>query len=138
MSKKVILASHGMLSAGMLDTVTMIAGELSYPCTAYQLTPGHHPDEFLPEVEEEVRQHPEVEFDIVVDLYGASVCTSFYTLARYGNVHLFTGMNLNLVLSLLVEHPEALTGKDIQEIISDAQKGIRNLSGSEEIQPDEF
>ena len=54
------------------------------------------------------------------------------------NVHLFTGMNLNLVLSLLVEHPEALTGKDIQEIISDAQKGIRNLSGSEEIQPDEF
>jgi PTS system mannose-specific IIA component len=138
MDRRIILASHGMLSAGMLDTVTMIVGKLSYPCTAYQLQPGHHPDEFVHQLEEEVAQHPEVEFDLVVDLCGASVCTSFYTLTRYENVHLFTGMNLNLVLSLLVEHPESLTAEDIQEIIQDAQKGIQNLCGSEQTESDEF
>jgi mannose/fructose-specific phosphotransferase system component IIA len=138
MNRKVILASHGMLSAGMLDTVTMIAGTLPCPCTAYQLTPGHHPDEFLQSVEEDVRKHPETEFDVVVDLYGASVCNSLYMLTKYENVHLFTGMNLNLVLSLFVEYPDSLKKEDLKRIVDDARAGVRNLCGCESAETDEF
>ena len=138
MKKKIILASHGRLSEGMLDSVRMIAGDLPYPSTAYCLATGHSPNEFAEEIETEVKMNPNTEFDIAVDLIGASVCTSLLGLTRYSNVHLFTGMNLNMVLSLFVEHHEDLDEKSIEQITDDAKTGIQNLILSDNSESDEF
>ena len=138
MKKKIILASHGNLAEGMLDSVKMIVGDLQYPSAAYCLKTGQSPDEFVRKIEPEVKMNPDTEFDIAVDLIGASVCTSMLRLTGYSNVHLFTGMNLNLLLSLTVEHHEDLNEKSIEQITEDAKKGIQNLVLSDNSESDEF
>jgi PTS system mannose-specific IIA component len=125
--KELILASHGELAAGMKNTAAMILGNLPFSCTAYGLKPGGDPREFAAQIKQKIQTHPETEFDIVVDLYGASVCSAMYPLAEYANVHLFTGMNLNLVLSLLVEHPEGLAEQDEEKLVEDGRTGIQVL-----------
>lgn len=138
MKKKLILASHDALASGMQDALQMIIGNTPLSCIAYSLLPGHHPDEFVQAVEEEVKNDPTTEFNIVADLYGASVCTSLFRLTRYPNVHLFSGMNLNLVLSLALEYPEALTEENQAQITDDARSGIRLISYPNEPVDNEF
>lgn len=138
MKKEVILASHGGLSQGMKDSAEMILGTLPFPCRAYSLYPGHSPDEFARPLLKRAQEEPDTEFDIVADLYGASVVSSLYPLSQCSNVHLFTGMNLNLVLSLLIEHPDSLTQEDEDQIIHDAREGVRSITFDLETKNDEF
>lgn len=138
MKKEVVLASHGGLSQGIKNSAEMILGTLPFPCEVYSLLPGHSPDEFSSILRERVRSNPDTEFDIVADLYGASVASSLYPLSQYSNVHLFTGMNLNLVLSLFVEHPDALEEKDEDQIIRDAREGVRKIVFEPEVSNDDF
>lgn len=138
MNKKIILASHGQLADGMRNSVEMIIGDLHYPCKAYCLQVGQNPENFAKEIKDEIERNPDIEYEIVVDLVGASVCTAMYPLTQYKNVHLFTGMNLNLVLSLFVEHPEELCNDSINQIVDDAKSGIKNLDAADNSETDEF
>ena len=47
---KIILASHGGLSKGMKDSVSMIVGYLAKDIEAYSLLPGQNPEDFYQEV----------------------------------------------------------------------------------------
>lgn len=138
MSRKVILATHGDLSKGMLHSAKMIAGKFACEVDTYSLLPGHHPDEFKECIEKEVIAQPEKEFVLVTDLFGASVSTSLFTLTKYENVKMFCGMNLNLVLMLLVEYREALSEEDINQIINDSQIGIKYLKHEIKTDVDDF
>lgn len=138
MKKELILASHGKLAEGMRNTLEMIIGDIPISCTTYCLFPGHHPDEFEKEIEQRVKMNSTTEFNIIADLYGASVCTSLSRLSQYTNVHLFSGMNLNLVLSLTLEYPEMLTEKDLDEIIDRAKHGINIVRLKDDQDGNEF
>lgn len=127
MEKKIIIASHGLLAQGMKNTVEMIVGEPKYPVQALELKFGQHPDDLVKQIESEISANQSIEYDIVVDLYGASVSTAMFKLTKYPNVKLFSGMNLNLILSLLLEHDEALDLENIEQILSDAKSGIKHL-----------
>lgn len=138
MKKEVILASHGGLAKGMKDSAEMILGPLPFPCQAFSLLPGHSPEEFANPLLKRAQEETDTEFDIAADLYGASVATALYPLSQCSNVHLFTGMNLNLVLSLFVEHPDPLKDADEDQIIRDAREGVRKISFESEASTDEF
>lgn len=120
---RIILASHGGLSAGMKDTVQMILGELpnlyalatlrdeTEPITvaAHRLLDGFAAEDAV---------------YIVTDVMGGSVNNEMLTLLpEYPAVHLICGMNASLVLTL-ASNDEALTQDELAECIADAKAQI--------------
>ena len=63
----------------------------------------------------------------MTDLFGASVTNSLFTLTSYENVKVFTGMNLNMLLSVLVEYKNELSEADVENIVNDSRLGVRSL-----------
>ena len=127
MKRKVVLASHGELSEGIVKSAKMIIGEFEYEVITYTLQLGHHPDEFKDVLEEEIMANADVEYVIMVDLFGASVANSLFILTSYKNVKMFTGMNLNMLLSVLVEYKNELSEADVENIVNDSRLGVRSL-----------
>ena len=105
----------------------MIIGEFEYEVITYTLQLGHHPDEFKDVLEEEIMANADVEYVIMVDLFGASVANSLFILTSYKNVKMFTGMNLNMLLSVLVEYKSELSDADVENIVNDSRLGVRSL-----------
>ena len=127
MKRKVVLASHGELSEGIVKSAKMIIWEFEYEVITYTLQLGHHPDEFKDVLEEEIMANADVEYVIMVDLFGASVANSLFILTSYKNVKMFTGMNLNMLLSVLVEYKSELSDADVENIVNDSRLGVRSL-----------
>lgn len=134
--RKVILASHGAFAEGAMESVSMIIGEQEN-VTAYHMHPGENAADFAKELQKEILAGPDTEYLILTDLFGASVCSALMQLSVYENVHVFSGMNLCLILEILTSYPEPLTGQDIQEIIATARDGIR-LVEMETAEQEEF
>ena len=119
MNKKIILVSHGKLSAGMLHSVQMIVGEREDLC-CYGMMPGEHYQPVVDAVEAEVSAHPDTQYIVIADLLGGSVCNGMMTLIHHKNLKLVAGMNMGLVINLLLE-PEALTDEQIDSKIQEAK-----------------
>ena len=120
MMRKLILASHGLLAAGMKDTVAMIIGESDVSCLS--LEPGHHPDELKQQLETMVKEAPDIDFIILCDVFGGSVANALMHLCTYANVHVVTGMNLGLVISIATADPSAKAGEVIRQSLDEAKK----------------
>ena len=137
MNRKIILASHGDLSVGVLDSLRMIIGEIPYEIETYTLKSGNIAEDYANELKKEIEQNPSKEYVIVTDVYGASVCSAMYRLTEYNNVKLFTGMNLNMLLCICMEHDHPLTNLDVDQIIEDSKKGVQSITlNTEEIEED--
>ena len=120
--KKVILISHGQLSAGMADSVKMIIGKadnLSY----YGLQPGGIPETIASLIETEVDAETETQFIILADLFGGSVSNAVSRLSMRENVVLVNGMNMILVISILL-HNGILLQDELNALIEEAKCGI--------------
>lgn len=121
--KKIIIASHGLLSQGMVETTKMIIGdqcEISYK----SLVEGHHPNEIKEEILEEIAGNMEMDYVILTDLMGGSVNNSLMHLAMKENVHVIAGVNLSLVLSIALADESKSIENVIREAVKDAQKNI--------------
>lgn len=127
MERKIVLASHGQLAKGLLDTAQMIIGEIAYEVEVYTLQPGKLAEDFAKGLKMEIMQNPQIEYVILTDLYGASVFTAMYSLVVLDNVYLFTGMNLNMLLSVCLEHPDHLDETAALKIQEDARSGTQYI-----------
>lgn len=128
---EIILASHGELSKGMYNTANMIAGEdamenVSYYC----LYPGENANEYAEKMLEELTKDNQKKMLIVTDLYGGSVHTAFTRLLITERVMLFSGMNINLVLELILNTDE-LTDMKIAAIVESSREGLGMLKYSD-------
>lgn len=119
MNKKIILVSHGKLSAGMLHSVQMIVGEREDLC-CYGMMPGEHYTPMVEQIEAEVSAHPDTQYIVIADLLGGSVCNGMMELVYHPNLKLLAGMNMGLVINLLLE-PEAITDGQIETKLSEAK-----------------
>lgn len=120
--KKVILISHGKLSAGMADSVAMIIGDvenLSY----YGLQPGEMPEMIADTIEVLVDNEPETQFVVLADLLGGSVSNAVSRLSMRENVVLINGMNMGLVIGILL-HNGALSQVELDTLIEESKCGI--------------
>ncbi|MCI5773181.1 MAG: hypothetical protein MR210_01340 [Erysipelotrichaceae bacterium] len=126
--RRLILASHGRFAEGIKDSANLIVGNLADMIETYCLLPGQLATDYANQLEKEVKAKPEDEFVIVVDIYGASVFSAMFPLTQYANVHLITGLNLAIVLSLLLSYPEKLTQESITNIIQEGQKSIKHVT----------
>ena len=104
---RIILASHGGLSAGMKDTVQMILGELP---NLYALATLRDETEPITVAARRL-------------LEGFAAEDAVYIVPEYPAVHLICGMNASLVLTL-ASNDEALTQDELAECIADAKAQI--------------
>lgn len=126
--RKIILASHGQFSKGLLDSAKMIVGDLANCITSYSLIPGESASDFAIELEKTISGDMDTEYVILSDLYGASVCTAMLRLTTLSNVRLFSGMNLNMILELLTRFSDKLNDEDIETLVQESRMGIQSVT----------
>lgn len=125
MDKKIILVSHGKLSAGMLHSMQMIVGE-NPDISCMGMLPGEHYQPMVDAVEQQLKEHPDTQYIVVADLLGGSVCNGMTALTGYPNMKLVAGMNMGLVVNLLLA-PGALTDDEIDVLINEAKDMNRRV-----------
>jgi len=130
--RKIVLASHGSFSKGLLDSVHMVLGDSVKNVVTYSLNVGESATDYATELEAEIIENADAEYILIADLFGASVCSALMPLTLYENVKLFTGMSFIMVIELLMGYEYPLTESDIEKLIEDSRKGIRNVNISDE------
>lgn len=122
--KKIIIATHGELALGIKNALELIAGSMAKEISTYSLTPGKSATDFVAEIEKEMIDHPDQQFIVMGDIYGASVVNAMLSLVNYPNGVLLSGVNLSLALQVLLDGSEMISDESIDEMIKEAQKGI--------------
>lgn len=117
--RTILLASHSYLAKGMKDTVEMILGKqdnLDILCAYME-------EDFDIQTEIKKRLIPKnsnQEQIIITDVFGGSVNNEFVTAIgqrNQTNIHLVSGMNLGLIMSLITS---LSSKKDISDLIDNA------------------
>lgn len=127
MERHVILASHGGLAEGVLDTLRLIIGDTG-DARAWGLRPGHSATELVEEISPEIAEHPQDSYILIADLYGASVFTALCQLLSYPNVKLLTGLNAALAISALTEGGDAPDTENPQAWIAHGKADVRHVT----------
>lgn len=126
---RVIFASHGGLSKGMKDSVSMIVGDLAKDVETYSLLPGQNPEDFYQELYKDVKDSEE-QVLILCDIKGGSIHTALSKLAVLDNVMVFSGMNMGLALDAVMKSSgQNLELADANDLIESAKEGITVMNG---------
>lgn len=133
---RVIFASHGGLSKGMKDSVTMIVGDLTKNVETYSLLPGENPGDYYQELYKQANESNE-QILVLCDIKGGSVHTALSKLAVLDNVVVFSGMNMGLALDIVLRHAH-LSEEELQEIIENAREGITMMKELNKVENEDF
>lgn len=120
---KYLVATHGELARGFVDTLQMIVGsdaEIGFFC----MPKSKSGDDVEFEIRELLSDCGEHEYVVFADLFGGSVSNVFTTLLMEGKkFHLVAGVNLPLLIAVLLSAEED-PRKAIEEAIAEARQGI--------------
>lgn len=133
---RVIFASHGGLSKGMKDSVTMIVGDLAKNVETYSLLPGENPEDYYQELYKRANESNE-QILVLCDIKGGSVHTALSKLAVLDNVVVFSGMNMGLALDIVLKHAH-LSEEELQEVIENARDGITMMKELNKVENEDF
>ena len=135
---RVIFASHGGLSKGMKDSVSMIVGDLAKDVETYSLLPGENPEDFYQELSKQAKESDE-QILVLCDIKGGSVHTALSKLAVLDNVMVFSGMNMGLALDAVMK---SLGGEvsleDATDLINAAKEGMTVMNGMSSEEDEDF
>lgn len=135
---RVIFASHGGLSKGMKDSVSMIVGDLAKDVETYSLLPGQNPEDFYQELSKQAKESDE-QILVLCDIKGGSVHTALSKLAVLDNVMVFSGMNMGLALDAVMK---SLGGEvsleDATDLINAAKEGMTVMNGMSSEKDEDF
>ena len=134
---KIILASHGGLAKGMLHSVNMIIGDLTKDVEVFCLYPGMTPDDFANDIKKRIEATDE-KFIFIADIFKGSVHTALSQLTCYDNVSIFSGMNMNLVLSVLLGDQSDMSESIAEVIMNEAKAGITYRTNIETGEEEDF
>lgn len=124
---RVILASHGKMSAGAKDTAEMILGQL--PNLYAVSTTREETESILTTTKRLLNSWPQEDFVyILTDVMGGSVNTSMLSLlSEFPGLTIICGMNLSLIINL-ASLTEAPSSEELEELIAQARSEIINCS----------
>ncbi len=126
---RLIFASHGSLSEGMLDSVKMIVGNLADGVETISLHPGESSNDLYQKLKEQVSESKEQTI-ILCDVLGGSVHTALSQLRQFENVKILSGMNMGLALALVLNYKKELTDVEILKLIENSKVGITLIHGN--------
>ena len=120
--RQFLLVSHGMFSKGIYDSVKIILGEQSNVrlLTAY-VEPGVDVKDQVNELLSTIPEDDEV--IVCSDVFGGSVNNEFMKHLNRKNLHLVTGMNLPLLMTMFLSQEEDVS-KMIRQCVSEAKEGL--------------
>lgn len=119
---KIILASHGELSQGLKQTASMIIGDDG---NIFALSAFRDEDEPIKtQVEKLLSKMGGEQVYILTDIFGGSVNNDLLVIQRaHPEVHLLTGMNLPLVISIATQ-PAEISTEQMQGIVEESRQGL--------------
>lgn len=124
---KIILASHGGMSAGVKDTVQMVLGDLP---NLYAVATTRDETENVVTVTRRLLDGFEASDHVYIltDVLGGSVNNDMLTLLKdYPELTIICGMNLSLVLTLALAN-EPLSSGELENLIGQAREQIMNCT----------
>ncbi|MEY8444965.1 PTS sugar transporter subunit IIA [Enterococcus ratti] len=118
----IILVSHGELAQGLKQTATMIIGD---SVSIYAVSAFRDEDEpVLEQIKKILTRLDQTTTYILTDILGGSVNNEMLTVVKnYPQIHLITGMNLPLVISLAT-HSGKMNEEDLAKIIQESQNAL--------------
>lgn len=135
--KRIVVASHGKLSAGILDSASLIGGNELFSNIVHLSITMDMSHERVREMVDEAFSAYDMEDEILAltDVYGGSITTVISEYIGIRNLHIITGVNLGMLLEagMLLDQMEIeelvhylmKQGKDgiryVNEELSDAQ-----------------
>lgn len=120
--RRYVLATHGKMADGLKSTAEIIIGPQENLICINAYT-EECPDP-TPEYLKILAQYPEDDIVIMTDIFGGSVNNNAMVLTGEDRVHVVTGTNLALFISLIMSDPEEHTEKVIKEAVSGAKEKI--------------
>lgn len=129
----VLIVSHGMFANGIHDAVKMLSGNESDEIRSIGLLRDMGADEFAVEFRKILPElGPEDEIIMFADIVGGSpLSTAANVIAEeglLGKTLMIGGMNLPLVLTGVLSKDDMTFDEIREEIISDAQAGVKEFS----------
>lgn len=123
MDKRIIVATHGGFSEGILSSLHMVAGDIGpIECiTAYVDKDVDYQVEFRRIVSE--HDYSKAELFVLTDVLGGSVNNEFMQLLAEYPFHLITGINFALLLEMSMCPVEELV-ESLPKIVSAAREHI--------------
>lgn len=124
---KIILASHGGMSAGVKDTVQMVLGDL--PNLHVAATTRDETESILTAIRRLLDSFAASDkVYILTDILGGSVNNDIITLqGDYPELTIICGMNLSLVVALALVN-EPLSPEELKNLIEQAKAQIMNCT----------
>lgn len=123
--RKVIIATHGELSKGLVNTISIIAGEnYAEQIQTYSLYPGEDVSVLAEKVKEEVLGDPSLDYILLTDIMGGSVDSNLYHLITNPNVWLISGVNLLLALEIILATEDTPTEEVLLRAVESAKDSI--------------
>lgn len=124
----IAVISHGKMCEGILDSVSMVAGEMKQT-DSVSLKAGESPEHFKDRLKEVVDRLDTGDGVVVfADLMGGTPFNTICTLSQEQNVTIVTGMNMAMLLTASLERTEKTSMETLVEKAMEAgTQGIRSL-----------
>lgn len=120
---QIIIATHGGLSRGMLDSLHMVAGGAADGIETYSLELGQNPNDYYEELRERIAASDE-QFIIMCDIKGGSVHNALFRLTELPNVVLFSGLTMGMALEVALTARDGLDADAAQRVLDAAREGV--------------
>lgn len=131
---QIIIATHGGLSKGMLDSLHMVAGGAADGIETYSLEFGQNPNGYYEELRERIAATDE-QFIIMCDIKGGSVHNALFRLTELPNVVIFSGLTMGMALEIALTARDGMDADAAQRVLEAAREGVTVAIGGET--PDE-
>lgn len=119
--RRYVIATHGRMASGMRSTLELIIGEQKdLICLDAYTEDCQDPMQKFQNI---IRKYSGDEIVIMTDLFGGSVNNNAVTLMGNPNVHVVTGINLALAISILLSD----SNDDIRTVIVNEIQNAREM-----------
>lgn len=133
---QIIIATHGGLSKGMLDSLHMVAGGAADGIETYSLEFGQNPNDYYEELRERIAATEE-QFIIMCDIKGGSVHNALFRLTELPNVVIFSGLTMGMALEIALAAREGLDADAAQRVLDAAREGVTVAFGGAPVEEEE-
>ena len=124
--RRIVLASHGELAKGMIDSVSFICGSyVKEMLHAECLQAAEDANQLFIKYEKEIEENPNDNFVFITDIFGGSVNTAFMQTLAYPNVELISGMTMSIVIEVVLNQCDGKIGRETMErVLKEAKVSI--------------
>lgn len=124
----IIVAAHGEMSNGLIETSKMIVGRAEN-ITPVDLVEGEGPERLREKLQKAIESLDSGEgVMILLDLYGGTPSNVSALLARELNIEVVSGVNLSMLLEVIIKR-KSQSLRELREVaINAGREGIRSIN----------